>query len=86
MENRACTQLFRDAVLAAGDHDLTRRYAVEHKVLTAAVKLAEHVVEQQHRLLAVLVEEQLPLGEFKRQCAGPHLSLRAEGSGTAAIQ
>ena len=57
MENRACTQLFRDAVLAAGDHDLTRRYAVEHKVLTAAVKLAEHIVKQQHRILAVLIEE-----------------------------
>ena len=57
MENRACTQLFRDTVLAAGNHDLTRRYAVEHKVLTAAVKLAEHIVKQQHRLLAVLIDE-----------------------------
>lgn len=86
MENRACTQLFRDTVLAAGNHDLTRRYAVEHKVLTAAVKLAEHIVKQQHRILAVLIEEKLTLGKFKRQCSGPHLSLRAEGSGTAAIQ
>ena len=78
MENRACTQLFRDAVLAAGDHDLTRRYAVEHKVLTAAVKLAEHVVEQQHRILAILVEEQLTFGKFKRQCAGPERQLEPQ--------
>ena len=78
MENAPCRQLCRHFLLAAGNQDLPHADVVEHEILTPPVELAQHVVEQQHRVLPAVLVHQLAFGELEHQRAGAHLALRAE--------
>ena len=60
-------------------------YAVEHKLLPLRVKLGQHIVEQQYRIFAGLVEIDLALGKLygKRGCA--RLALACEAARVLAV-
>ena len=70
----------RDPVrLAAGDEHLAAADLVEDEILPQRVQLGEHVVQQQYRLLAGILPENVPLGQLEADRAGPGLALGAEG-------
>src|SRR5699024_10851464 len=67
-------------VLAAGYQGLSAADAVQYKLLPARVQLAEHIVEQQHGVLARLLQMYLPLSELYRERRGALLPLRGKGA------
>lgn len=57
-------QFFCGFVLTAGNEHLSVPDAVQNEVLPAAVKLGQHIIQQQHGIFAVLIEKQLALGKL----------------------
>ena len=72
-------------VLAAGDEYLSALYPVQDVFLPPGIQLAEHVVQQHHRILAHGVFMDLPLRQLQAQRRRAYLPLRAVLPGAASI-
>ena len=75
MKYPAAHEPVEPVVFAAGDEHLPARDAVEHIFLPLRIQLAEHVVEQHHRILPDGVFMDLPVGQLHRQRRRAHLAL-----------
>ena len=73
-------------LLAAGDEDLAVLDAVQDEVLAARIQLGEHVVQQQHRQLAGVRLEEIPLRQLQTDGGGTSLALGAEGLEADVVQ
>ena len=68
-------QRSQPVVFAAGDEHLSALNAVEHEFLPPGVQLAEHIIQQQHRIFAHSVFVNLPLSQLDGQRSRPGLPL-----------
>ena len=75
MEDLAIEQPAQPVVLAAGDKHLPAADAVEDKFLPPGVQLAEHVVQQQHRVFPDDLPVDLPRRQLQGQGRCPCLPL-----------
>ena len=80
MHHLAAGALGNALVLAAGDERLSAAYAVEDKLLTAHIQFAQHIVQQQDRVLARFVKVNFTLGKLYRQCRRPRLTLTCKAA------
>ena len=75
---RPARALGNAVVLAAGYKRLAAAYAVEDELLPPRVQLAQHVVEQEYRILLRLLQVYLPLAELDGEGRGALLAWEAK--------